>query len=80
MTRISPRARRSVQQQMRQVIIIDEPSDDTDDIFVSYQIFQLGGSVFFDPWHLRAVGGGGCRHGFFVISFRVCVMGRDLVE
>lgn len=61
MTSHFARSWRSVEKQVRQVVIVNQPSDDTDNIFVSYQIFKLGWAVFFHPWHLGAFGGG-CRH------------------
>jgi hypothetical protein len=56
-------ARRSIQQKMGQIIIVNETSDDADNIFVSYEVFELRGAVFFHPWHLGSFGVVVGRHG-----------------
>ena len=68
--------RRTVQQQMRQIVIVDEPRQNRNNVLVRNQILERCRTVFFHPWHLNdiaadlwtpvldyvraGVGGGGC--------------------
>ena len=47
------RPRRAVQQQMRQIVIVNQTSEDGHNIFVGDQFLERRWAVLLNPWHLN---------------------------